>query len=777
MLPRPEEKGELASPEIIDEAASSMGEDDGYDVTVHSMSEVCPQGTQPPTPAPQLTESEEPKRGFAYRFLRFFFHSGIPSFCLRTLLLCAVLLGFGMLALFKFPKLEVEHVPLGYTSLILGWALLGFVTMLALMHAFVVFCHQRRLFYTWSFIHYLSELEKYMALMISIFTYLILLSFDVTQKFTDAWVFGSAATRFLAIKISLGIFITTALLAVKRHYMTALAVAFNYSNYKDRIQESLFADRVLNMLQKSRHTYKFRQKMRAQHKDGVESRMRSPSPRGRAERRDIVKSARVTQYSPPKITVQSSVKSAMEIFSPTALREQQSVSGFASVPPVVPPSPLSGPNVPGGTPPSSGFKKSSSPIAPIRSVASYLTESDKKLRFSEFFRLANKMISRFSNVADYRVEIQNESRTVAKKLYKYLLPYGRDYLLGQDLSPYIEDEEEFCRAVALIKRNAEGSYQISTMTLDEANNYAFGAQDLQRAIDGILTELYVTAKSLQTIETALDKVDFFFTLIVALVMIVIVAIVIGDAVKLLLALSTMLSGAAFAFGTSARNMFESMIFLLVIHPFDVGDRVFVPLGTTMASLATTAASMSGVDALDNLIVAEMHLLSTVFERWDGVKLYVPNYILAAKPIFNIKRSGPLLEIQRLHIDFTTPMAKVEELRRRLDEYVRREQSDYTDISRVLLDSMENCNRINLNIIFQHNTNWQDMDTQLARRSKLLAFLKETVEQLDMAYLPPVQRVALVPTTSVLGEKSAMNVLSAGEVQRLIEIAGKCKLPI
>ena len=336
MLPRPDEKGGSSSPEIIDEAASSMGEDDGYDVTVHSMSEVCPQGTQPPTPAPQLTGSEGPKRGITYRFVRFFFHSGIPSFCLRTLLFCAVLLGFGMLALFKFPGLEVGHVPLGYTSLILGWTLLGFVIVLALMHVFVVFCHQRRLFYTWSFIHYLSELEKYMALMISIFAYLILLSFDIVQKVADAWVFGSASTRFLAIKISLGVFITTALLAVKRHYMTALAVAFNYSNYKDRIQESLFADRVLNMLQKSRHTYKFRQKMRAQHKDGVESRMRSPSPRGRGEHRDIVKSARATQYSPPAITVQSSVRSAMEIFSPTALREQRSVSGFASIPQLPP---------------------------------------------------------------------------------------------------------------------------------------------------------------------------------------------------------------------------------------------------------------------------------------------------------------------------------------------------------------------------------------------------------------------------------------------------------
>ncbi|MBN8133998.1 hypothetical protein J0J29_23390, partial [Vibrio vulnificus] len=91
--------------------------------------------------------------------------------------------------------------------------------------------------------------------------------------------------------------------------------------------------------------------------------------------------------------------------------------------------------------------------------------------------------------------------------------------------------------------------QAPILSAEDAASFAFGQLVFIRAIDGILTELYVTAKSLQTIETALGKVDSFFTGLVILMMVIIVAVFLGETVKLLLvALSTMLSGAAFAFG-------------------------------------------------------------------------------------------------------------------------------------------------------------------------------------------------------------------------------------
>ena len=390
-----------------------------------------------------------------------------------------------------------------------------------------------------------------MAAMFSITVFLILLNFESIQVLADQWIFGTADLRFLAVKIALGILLRSVLLAIKRHYMTGLAVTFNYSNYRDRVQESLFADRMLNLMQKSRHTYKYRQKLRTR---GDTSAIQSaghvhhPSPDYATGIREAIKSRQIA--SP-----EHSVRSAKDIF-PSVVRAEPS-SLMRQIHSGLTPSlssPLSVSQAP--TSPASRTDPSQpchSP--PMRSVAAYLTESDKKRQFSEFFRLANQMISRFSNVADYRAEIATEAKRLSSKLYKYLRQYGREYLLGEDLLPYIEDETEFRRAVTLIKRYAENSSNaVGLLSVEDAGRFAFSAVDLNRSIDGILTELYVTAKSLQTIETALDKVDSFFTFLVALTMIIIVAIVVGDAVKLLLALSTVLSGAAFAFGTSARNM-------------------------------------------------------------------------------------------------------------------------------------------------------------------------------------------------------------------------------
>jgi len=112
--------------------------------------------------------------------------------------------------------------------------------------------------------------------------------------------------------------------------------------------------------------------------------------------------------------------------------------------------------------------------------------------------------------------------------------------------------------------------------------------------------------------------------------------------------------------------------------------------------------------------------------------------------------------------------KIEELRRRLDVFVRQESSDYTDLTRVLIDSMENCNRLNVTLFFQHVSNWQDMDTQLARRSKMLTFIKGMLEELEITYLPPVQRVAIVPSNRQ-GTSLDCGLLTAGEASRLLEI--------
>ena len=92
-----------------------------------------------------------------------------------------------------------------------------------------------------------------------------------------------------------------------------------------------------------------------------------------------------------------------------------------------------------------------------------------------------------------------------------------------------------------------------------------------------------------------------------------------DVNKVWLSFSSVFLAFVFVFGNSLRNMYESVIFLFVMHPYDVGDALFI----------------SG----DWCQVEEIALQYTQVVRYDGVKIWYPNYVLCAGAVMNITRSA------------------------------------------------------------------------------------------------------------------------------------------
>lgn len=67
--------------------------------------------------------------------------------------------------------------------------------------------------------------------------------------------------------------------------------------------------------------------------------------------------------------------------------------------------------------------------------------------------------------------------------------------------------------------------------------------------------------------------------------------------KLLVAFSSILLPSVFVFGNAARSTFESLIFLFIMHPFDVGDRINVDNVSLVVEvrLATLSALFIDID--------------------------------------------------------------------------------------------------------------------------------------------------------------------------------------
>lgn len=81
------------------------------------------------------------------------------------------------------------------------------------------------------------------------------------------------------------------------------------------------------------------------------------------------------------------------------------------------------------------------------------------------------------------------------------------------------------------------------------------------------------ALTLNDTKTAVNKLHKIVNVVVAIIILVISLLILEIATsKFLLFVSSQLVLVAFVFGNTCKTVFEALIFLFIIHPFDVGDR-------------------------------------------------------------------------------------------------------------------------------------------------------------------------------------------------------------
>lgn len=147
------------------------------------------------------------------------------------------------------------------------------------------------------------------------------------------------------------------------------------------------------------------------------------------------------------------------------------------------------------------------------------------------------------------------------------------------------------------------------------------------------------AHSLNDTKTALKQLHQIANAIVTVIMIIVILLVLGIATShVILLVSSRLVLAGFIFGNTYKTVFEAIVFVFVMHPFDVGDRCVV----------------DGVQ----MIVEEMNILTTVFMWYENEKIYYPNSALATKPISNFYRNPEMGDSVEFTVDASTSIEKI-----------------------------------------------------------------------------------------------------------------------
>ncbi|XP_043698097.1 mechanosensitive ion channel protein 10-like [Telopea speciosissima] len=298
-------------------------------------------------------------------------------------------------------------------------------------------------------------------------------------------------------------------------------------------------------------------------------------------------------------------------------------------------------------------------------------------------------------------EITNEwqAKKAAYEIFRNVAKPGSKYIDEEDLFRFLHKEE-----VSNVLPLFEGAVETGKIKKSALRNW----------VVKVFLERKSLAHSLNDTKTAVKQLNTLVSCIVLVVIIIIWLILMGIATtKLLLFISSQLLVVVFVFGNTSKTVFEAVIFVFVMHPFDVGDRCVI----------------DGVQ----MIVEEMNILTTVFLRYDNEKIYYPNSVLATKPISNFYRSPEMSDSLEFSVDVSTSMETIGALKARIKAYIESKPQYWHPKHSVGVNEIENVNKMKMGLYVLHTMNHQNYGEKSYRRSELVLELKKIFEELSIKY--------------------------------------------
>ncbi|KAG0053165.1 hypothetical protein BGZ83_001575 [Gryganskiella cystojenkinii] len=367
--------------------------------------------------------------------------------------------------------------------------------------------------------------------------------------------------------------------------------------------------------------------------------------------------------------------------------------------------------------------------------AGSIHESDKdhdSLEPLEFVRMSRKRKSLL--VHSLRNKTIDNPNKKAKDLWARICPQHRNFLKREDLDAFKKDLD---RVWALFGAGKEDRRITRTM-------FKKGIVDMVNLRKGFTS-------AHKTFENAMAKLDMLSSLVVFLFAVVAFLIAFDAGIQqYAVSVSSLVVGCAFVTGSSAKNAFESMIFVFVVRrkceslPFDVGDRI----------------ELSG----SYFTITTIHILTTEMKRNDGMQVISPNYVLASRHIHNLSRASDHIDNVYMDVPLFTTTRTIQRLRDRIQHFIDTEaKEDYFKIDVILnatnSHTKDGTSRACLQVLFRvhHKNKWID-PTFSPRKLKSILFLRATLNELELEDLKEllVTRRSLGDTNGTIAPPDGQN---------------------
>ncbi|XP_057501580.1 mechanosensitive ion channel protein 10-like [Actinidia eriantha] len=292
-----------------------------------------------------------------------------------------------------------------------------------------------------------------------------------------------------------------------------------------------------------------------------------------------------------------------------------------------------------------------------------------------------------------------EAKAAAYQIFKNVARPGCKYIQEEDLLRFMK-KEDVDNVLPLFEGLAEtGKIKRSS---------------LRKWVVNVYNERKSLAHSLNDAKTAIEELNKIMSGLVLVVIIVVWLLLMGIATtEVLVFISSQLLLVAFMFGNTCKTVFEGIIFVFVMHPFDVGDRCVI----------------DGVQ----MIVEEVNILTTIFLRYDNEKIFYPNSVLATKAISNYYRSPEMGDSVEFSVDFSTSTETIVALKAKIKAYIESKPQHWRPNHSLQLRDIEDVNKMKLGLYVTHTINFQNFGEKANRRSDLVFELKKIFGELGIKY--------------------------------------------
>lgn len=309
---------------------------------------------------------------------------------------------------------------------------------------------------------------------------------------------------------------------------------------------------------------------------------------------------------------------------------------------------------------------------------------------------------------DTDINSPSEAKRLARSIFvAFRGSHKRSYLIPSDFDVAFKDPEEARDAFSVFDRDGNGDISQS---------------EIKNTVMQTFKERRFLSRSMQDVNHAVGQLDgIFFVVALVIIMFEAFAIFNVDIGKTLTTFYSLAIAFAFVFKESASNVFDSIIFLFVTHPFDTGDRIQIEEQV--------------------FVVKRMSLLSCLFVNDLNQDVYISNVILAATTIINIRRSGYQWEAITAQFDFNTPLEKLDAVEADMIHWLQTEPERlFIPSTAIVPQTIDYMRSIECTIGMTHADTWQDWGRRFYRRNAFFGAFSYYCKKHGIRYANAVQPV-------------------------------------